>query len=150
MSTSSLIIGVLGIFFSTLQISRADLGETREQIIVRYGKPLLEYKDTLRFRVKGAPGLVVLGADGKCVEECYDFPEALSQKQVMEILLRNSKGQAWGSVKLHSSDINAVDELWRYRQPETGWRASYREDGAAHDSVYYSLTIVHPSRADNL
>ncbi len=150
MSTSSLIIGVLGIFFSALQISRADLGETRGQIIARYGRPYSESKDTLRFTAKGVPGLVVLDAGGKCVEECYDFSEAPGQKRVMELLLRNSQGLPWRAVKLDSSDVTATDVGWRYRQTETGWRASYTENHRLHDSIYYSLTIVQQSKAGDL
>ncbi len=149
------IIGVLSVIFVTLQTSRADPNESREQIIARYGEPIDSYPHTtwrldqagftsdtgtiLRFSSKGAPDLVILNGDGKSIAEVYGWEKEIGQQRVMEILLRYSNGRPWRATKLDYPDTALV---WRYTQPETNIHAAY-ERGNVGDPNYtsYSLTV---------
>ena len=117
----------------------ADLGETREQVIAHYGKPVWQDSQHLWFAKEGVPGVVVLSADGKSIQEVYGWDKDVGQQQVMDVLLHNSQKQAWHATKL---DYPTEEMVWRYTQPETKVKASYERHNTDDLSrVSYVLTI---------
>ena len=149
------IIIALSVALFAPQTGHADPGETRAQIIARYGKPddvdastttyldksglVSEPETILRFSSKDAPAMAVLNRDGKCTEEIYGWNEDIGQKRVLAILLRYSKGTPWRATKL---DYPYTEVVWRYTQPESNFHAAYeRRNTDDFNRVYYGLTI---------
>ena len=131
-----LLLIFLVLTITTFQTVHADLGETREQLIARYGKPNIEEGNRLYFLSDDAQIVVKMSDDGKSAQEMFGYKKDIGQNKVMEILLRSSKGQAWRATDL---GYPASQMVWRYTQPELNLHASYTRDDNAHDSVYYFL-----------
>ncbi len=151
------IVGALSLALLAARTSSADPGESREEIIARYGKPDSDRADTswhleqgdlkseartiLYFSAKGAPEIVVLNEDGKSIEESYGWIKDFGQAHVMEILLRYSKGRPWRATKLDYPDTEMV---WRYTQPDTNMHAAYTERASDEVGVVYRGLTVTP------